>query len=116
MEKCVLSDKGNPFNKGKSKTAAVLLAVFLGPCTWLYTAGIDWGKFLIGIVLCMVASLFLVLGEQIIWLLQGQLSDPQAVWETGLVLSGILLAVVYIWAILDTARKPASWYDEYGSK
>ncbi len=102
--------------KGKSKTTAVLLAVFLGPCTWLYTAALDWGKFLVGIVSCIVASIFLVLGEQIIWLLQGQLSNAQTVWEVGLVVSGILSAAMYAWAIVDTARKPASWYDEYGSK
>ena len=111
-----MSDRGNPFNRGKSKTTAVLLAVFLGPCTWLYTASLDRGNFLIGIVLCIVASIFIVLGEQIIWLLQGQLSNPQTVWEAGLVVSGILLAAIYAWAIVDTARKPASWYDEYGSK
>jgi len=111
-----MSDEGNPFNKGKSKTTAVLLAVFLGPCTWLYTISLDWVKFLIGTVLCVVALVFLVLGELIIWLLQGELDDPQTVWEVGLVVSGILLAAIYIGAIVDAARKPASWYEEYESK
>lgn len=101
-----------PFNKGKSKTTAVLLAVFLGPWTWLYTIKRDWVKFLIGIVLFMGASLFIALGEMVIWILQGRLSDPQVVWVLGLVVSGLLLATIYLWAIIDTATKPASWYGD----
>jgi len=107
---------GNPFHKQKSKTTAVLLAVFLGPWAWLYTIALDWSKFLIGIGLFIGASVFIVLGEQAIWLLHGQLSEPQTVWELGLVASGVLLAAIYIWAIIDTARKPGSWYDDYKSK
>jgi hypothetical protein len=70
----------------------------------------------LALVLFVAASIFIVLGEHAIWILQGQLSDPQAAWELGLVMSGIILLGTYVWAIVDTAVKPTSWYDEYESK
>ncbi|MHB8262882.1 MAG: zinc-ribbon domain-containing protein [Acidimicrobiales bacterium] len=91
---------GQPYAQGygpvpvappKSKTAAILLAVFLSPWTWLYTYQRDSSKFWIGLgvdVVCWVLGWFFLLP----WL---------------------ALFGVWIWAIVDTATKPEQYYLRY---
>ena len=74
----------NQINKPKFKPTAVLLAVFLNFWTWMYTWNKDWKKWLIG------GLLFCIL----IW----TIIVPIGVW---------------IWAIVDRATKPKSWYEKY---
>jgi len=74
----------------KDKTVAILLAVFLGHWTWLYTYERDQQKF---------------------WITTG-------LWILGLVLLfvfvGILVLLgIYIWAIVDVAQKPNSYYAKF---
>ncbi len=67
----------------KSKTTAVLLAVFLGFWTWVYTyTQVDSWKFWLNLVLSV-----LTLG---IW--------------------GI---VAWIWAIIDASVRPSAWYENF---
>lgn len=71
--------------KPKSKTAAVLLAVFLTYWTWAYTYKRDAWKFWLGLALnCL--GLFMLLIPNL---------------------------AVFIWAIIDTAVKPSTWYEQY---
>jgi hypothetical protein len=80
----------------KSKTASVLLAVFLAYWTWLYTYKKDKWKFWVGLVLSIVLSVFVFatfgLGAFLIW----------PVWVG-----------IWIWAIVDVAVKKDKWYRSY---
>lgn len=75
----------------KSKTSAVLLAVFLGVWAWLYTYKFDaakfWITFSVGFVLFFL----------------------------NLVLPGIGLLGLgfYIWVIVDVANRTDQWYASY---
>ena len=69
----------------KDKTVAILLAIFLGFWTWLYSYQRDTWKFWVGLVLNIV-GLFLFMVPNI------------GVW---------------IWAIIDVAVKPQQFYDQF---
>jgi hypothetical protein len=71
---------------GKSKTAAILLAVFLTFWTWLYTYKKDVWKFWVGLALSVVAGIFTF---------------------------GITAVAIWIWAIVDTSVKNDQWYNSY---
>ena len=88
--RCGTSAGGGSGPVAKDKTIAILLAVFLGPWTWLYTFEKDQQKFWIG------------LGTSI----------------AGLVLTVVFIGFfallgVWIWSIVDVAQRPASWYVNY---
>jgi uncharacterized membrane protein len=74
----------------KDKTVAVLLAVFLAPWNWLYTYKRDAAKFWIGLSL-MVLGVLLTL----------------------VFVGFLLIAGVWLWAIIDTATKPDPYYRQF---
>ncbi|MCL4435030.1 MAG: zinc ribbon domain-containing protein [Actinobacteria bacterium] len=97
---------GQPYAQGyglvpvappKSKTAAILLAVFLSFWTWLYTYQRDASKFWLGLGLA-VGGFFL-----------------------GMLLSFLIVPIIFlfapfgvwVWAIVDTASKPDQYYLRY---
>lgn len=69
----------------KDKTVAILLAIFLGFWTWLYSYQRDAWKFWVGLVLNIV----------------------------GLFLFALPNIGVWIWAIIDVAVKPQQFYDQF---
>jgi len=103
----------------KSKTAAILLAVFLSFWTWLYTYRRDAWKFWTGL------AVNLVLIGVWAWMLVNLMSDSlngsfnpilDAFIVSFVVFYGVLLAGTWgitIWAIVDTAIKNQNWYDRY---
>jgi hypothetical protein len=74
----------------RHKSSAVLLAVFLCCCTWLYTYKKDSWKF--WVALAVWVFMIMVLAAHI---------GP---------LGWLLAAVIWIWSIVDTARRPPAWY------
>lgn len=74
----------------KDKTVAVLLAVFLFAWTWVYTYKRDAVKFWIGGVLGLI-------GLATSWLVVGF----------------FLMLGVWIWAVIDTAVKPTTYYQRF---
>ncbi len=74
----------------KDKTVAVLLAVFLAPWNWLYTYQRDAAKFWVGLALFVVGLILAVV-----------------------FVGFVLIAGVWIWAIVDTATKPDSYYRQF---
>lgn len=82
---------GTPQGQNKSKTAAVLLAVFLSFWTWLYTYKRDYAKFWVGMGL-QIAGFILLLAFG---------------------LGALVWLGVWIWAVVDTASKPDSYYLYY---
>ena len=85
---CSGSPSGVPGSK--DKTVALLLAIFLGHWTWLYTYETDQQKF---------------------WIATG-------VWVLGLILTVVgigflILLGIYIWSIVDVAQKSNAWFADY---
>jgi hypothetical protein len=83
----------------KNKATSVLLAIFLGFWTWLYTYRRDNWKFWTAFAL---------------WVLQMFVAaavEGNSAWYPRLVIPAI-----WIWAILDTALKNAAWYSGYKRK
>jgi uncharacterized membrane protein YvbJ len=74
----------------KDKSVAVILAVFLGHWTWLYTFEKDQTKFWVS------------LG---IWIL--------GLVTTLIVIGFLILFGVWLWAVIDVAQKSDSWYKQY---
>jgi len=83
--RCGVRQKGiSSFPKGKDKTTAVLLAVFLSFWTWCYTYRKNSLKFWIGLA-----------------------SNVLLFWT-------ILVPIgIWIWAIIDVATKDADWYKKF---
>jgi RNA polymerase subunit RPABC4/transcription elongation factor Spt4 len=81
---------------GKSKVASILLAVFLGFWTWLYTYRADGWKFWLALSISIVNGIliFVTLG---VWLI--------VAWIPGL--------AFWIWPIVDAAVKNDEWYTSY---
>lgn len=70
----------------KTKTTAILLAIFLSFWTWVYTYKKDMWKFWVGLVTAIVLGIFT---------------------------AGIGAALVWVWAIVDVAIKPDSYYQQF---
>ena len=94
--------------KPKSKTAAVLLAVFLGYWTWLYTVRWDWPKFAIALGVRLICTPLLMF---LMWYLFAE--DP----ALGLSVSPLVLDLpLWIWAVIDRSVKSSERYGAYPSK
>lgn len=78
----------------KSRTVAVLLAVFLAFWTWLYTYRKDWLKFWLGLAADTIGALLFLLTESSPWV------------YTGL---GLVVAV-WAWSVVDVVVKCREWY------
>ncbi len=75
----------------KDKSVAVLLAVFLGAWTWVYTYKRDASKFWVGIVLTLVGY--------------------PLVFAFGFGL--LVIFGVWLWAVIDTASKSQTYYQQF---
>jgi hypothetical protein len=79
---------------GKSKTTAVVLAVFLSFWTWLYTYKTDAWKFWVGLAVWLLIALPLTFAYGV----------------------GFLFTLgINIWAIIDASVKPREYYTGYGA-
>ncbi len=88
----------------KSKTASVLLAVFLGYWSWLYTYFKDGWKFWVGISSSIVLTIVLVV----------QMAQPPYRQNSAITaLIYIVLIGIGIWVIVDSARRSSQWYKNY---
>ena len=84
---------------GKSKIVAIVLAILFSFFSWLYTYKKNINKFLISILanltlLNLVGYFKIEAINTLTWLI-------------------ILLFVIWIWAIIDNARRPNSFYENY---
>lgn len=71
----------------KSKTTAVILAVFLTFWTWAYTYKANAGKFWAGLIICFVSWIFIFVAAPF-----------------------FIIPIVWLWAVIDTATSPDSFY------
>jgi hypothetical protein len=116
------SPTGTPFSGGKSKTAAVLLAVFLGPWTWLYTYRRNAWKFWVGLVggvggivlaLTVAAAFAVTVNQGYYHYYQFNSSSLPAVAIFFIVFGYLVPFGVWIWSIVDVAVAPPSFYLNY---
>ena len=101
----------------KSKATSVILAVFFAYWTWLYTYKRDKKKFWIGLPVGIfsIAGLFcipyaLIPVSNLNFNAWFALYTILYIW---LLLSWIVGFIIWILAIVDTVKKPQSWYDNY---
>jgi hypothetical protein len=105
------------FTWKKSKTIAILLAVFIGPFSWLYTWRKNKSKFVAGVGV-VLGSMLLILSTIVLFTIFNGFSVPNGedAWGLLFALFYVLLFViplniaVWIWAIIDQIIKKASWY------
>jgi hypothetical protein len=105
----------SPWNK--SKTTAIVLALFLGLFTWLYTWQKSKSKFIIGGII-VGGSILLVVGLCLLVIIANGFSIPEGEDALAFII-GIYYIVlwiipihiaVWIWAIIDSIIKKSSWY------
>ena len=101
----------------KSKTVAVLLAVFLGFWSWLYTYRQNAGRFWLGLAVCFPCLFFVFIGFDpvIIGLAIGSIKilGYRGSFAVDLWVFVAILAAFWIWSILDTAIKDRNWYSSH---
>lgn len=114
---------------GKSKTTAVVLAVFLGFWSWLYTFQVNKVKFFIGLGVGVVSSIIqistaIVNADSNEWyqacindVIYGSTSLEECLQyqpdQTGTFVALFISFGVWLWPLIDNARKPASFYQGY---
>lgn len=98
----------------KSKSASILLAVFLSYWTWLYTYKRDKGFFWLSIVLIVVFAT--PIWPLLLWIMQ---STSYEIPISGIVammwieIGIIIVTCLWIWALIVTIARPQAWYGEY---
>ena len=103
----------------RDKTAAILLAVFLGFWTWLYTYEKSKKKFWIALISIISSILVLVILIILSAITQVQTDADALRRSVNLfsILMAFLITLLYLgitlWAIVDVASKPAAWYQQY---
>ena len=108
----------SPSPNSKDKTAAVLLAVFLGYWSWLYTYGRNKTKFWLSFGILSV--LYLVIMVYSFSLLISSLTYygyTEVFFGESLLGLNIFVSIlgfgIWVWSIVDNAIKPDSFYQEY---
>jgi hypothetical protein len=115
--------------RGKSKTTAVVLAVFLGFWSWLYTFQVNKVKFFIGLGAGVVSSVIqissaIVNADSNEWyqacindVIYGSTTLDECLQyqpdQTGTFVALFISFGVWLWPLIDNARKPASFYQAY---
>ncbi|MBA7680782.1 hypothetical protein ES703_89103 [subsurface metagenome] len=97
----------------KNRTAAVVLAVFFNYLSWLYTYKRSRIKFWIALSISMIWNFLYFVS------IFGTISDKQSInyyfanYGTWAWLASFFGIGVWIWAIIDNATKPNSFYENY---
>lgn len=107
-----------PVHVGKSKTTAVVLAVFLGIWSWLYTYKVNAHKFWItlSLAIALLVTIAIVVFQEYLATTYESQSQLEALGD---ILNGvwqIFAFATWLWALLDNATKPQSFYSNYGRK
>ena len=112
---CGAAQKGFNASGNKSKTTAVLLAVFLSAWTWVYTYRVNAKKFWIAFALWVVGTILIIVGvaqavrrvscDQVtgVCTLHGGSSGVA-------IFANLIFVGVWLWAIIDTSIKNQSFY------
>jgi hypothetical protein len=112
---CGAAQKGFNTSGGKSKTTAVLLAVFLSAWTWVYTWKANAKKFWIALGLWVVQIIIVIIGaQQAVSKLTCNQTGACAYHtgtSAGIILFAYLISFgIWIWAIVDASTKSQQYY------
>ena len=111
---CGAAQKGFKTSGGKSKTTAVLMAVFLSAWTWVYTWKVNAKKFWIALALWVV--------QIILWTVGASEAANKLVCNPGgpctfrsgsagvLLFAGLIGFGIWLWAVIDTSTKSQEFY------
>ena len=94
--KCGVRLRRSASTGGKSKVAAILLAVFLGFWAWLYTYREDGSKFWIGLVVSIVNVVLIII--------------TLGFW---FFIAWIPALGFWLWPLIDAATRSDEWYASY---
>lgn len=114
-----MENKPQQTPKAKDKTAAVVLVALSGPVAWAYTYKRDKLKFWICmawyvlVIIAIIVVLSELYAEFDMGVVEGvdlQSVDTKANW---LYVSLPINVAIWVWAVIDTVRKPDAWYQQY---
>jgi RNA polymerase subunit RPABC4/transcription elongation factor Spt4 len=111
---CGAAQAGFNSSGGKSKTTAVLMAVFLTAWTWVYTWKVNKKKFLIALGLWVLEIILFSIGaseaaSKFVCTPGGACSFQSG--SSGLIIFAWLIGLgIWIWAIVDTSTKSQAYY------
>jgi|694.fasta_scaffold51111_7 hypothetical protein len=106
-------------SQAKSKTTAVVLAVFLGPWSWLYTYALNSYKFWLTMSVQTLAFIYFIsvfIGMQIKLSAGTAVSDDARAVVAASLFFGLLNSAFWLWALLENAIKSQDFYANYDSK
>jgi hypothetical protein len=113
---CGSPQKGFSTTGGKSKTVAVLLAVFLSAWTWVYTFQANAKKFWIAVGLWVLGIIFYAIGVASVvhaGITCDQFNNCQVRNASGggtILIGWLIFLAVWLWAIIDAATKNQEFY------
>lgn len=103
--------------QAKSKTSAVLLAVFLGIWSWVYTYQVNKSKFWVTLASFLALSVLLFIRASFIsYQIQNGYypSTGEVIFWRIIAFTWLFTPLAFsIWAIVDNATKPSSWFINY---
>jgi RNA polymerase subunit RPABC4/transcription elongation factor Spt4 len=111
---CGAAQKGFNVSGGKSKTAAVLMAIFLSAWTWVYTWKVNSKKFLTALCLWVVQIIISIVGvseaaNKLVCTPGGACSFRSG--SAGILLFAWLIGFgIWVWAIVDASIKSQAYY------
>ena len=119
----------------KSKTVAVWLSVLFSYWAWLYTFNVNAKKFVVGLIVGLSATVLLIVGQIIFYRLSSEWGScwyNQTMYFGGegvelcdslynysayswMIVTGFLISLgIWIWSVVDNARKPREFYESFG--
>jgi len=103
----------------KSKTTAVVLAVFLFGWSWLYTYKVNAKKFWAFFVLGAIILVLYIVGLSVFFKNTTCISGTNTCFTTPnssgtyFAFAGLMSFGLWVWAIVDNATKSLDWYQNY---
>lgn len=112
---CGAAQKGFNTSGGKSKTTAVVMAVFLSAWTWVYTWRVNKKKFWTAIGLWIVQVILFSVGaseaaSKIVCNTGGACVVQSGSFGATLIFAWLIGLGIWLWAIIDTSTKSQSYY------
>jgi hypothetical protein len=111
----------NAVTNRKSKAVSILLAVFLGFWTWLYTYKKDGWKFWTGLGVSSGINIvfFIITISSMLQLtnnrgFKSEVSDwPIILFFIAYIFTMLAYTAIWVWGVVDTAIKKNEWYENY---
>jgi hypothetical protein len=113
---CGSAQKGFSTSGGKSKTTAVVLAIFLSAWTWVYTWKVNSKKFWIALALWVVQIILYVVGvnefaNRLVCNTQGGGCTFQSgSGGVAVLFAGLIAFGIWLWAVIDASTKSQEYY------